>query len=102
MEKFDLLHDPDPATLQKLKRDPNKEAFKLKYGLKPGLPGDNDLFAIQLEAMQAPKVRAYLKRLVLKSLDGLFDENIYRQVQAEKPTAADVKGLVRSQILGLL
>jgi hypothetical protein len=34
-------------TLKKLKADPNKEAFKKKYGLK----SDDELFAVRLEAM---------------------------------------------------
>lgn len=53
MKKFNLLHDPDPKTLEKLKKDPNKEVFKKKYNLK----SDSELFSVQLEAMQTPKVR---------------------------------------------
>ena len=132
MEKFHLLNDPDPETLKKLQRDSNRFKFMEKYGLVKFSQDPDDeyikienkqwlssyvikkreggyikhdptkLFAIQLEAMQTPKVRAYLKRLVLKAIDRLFDKGIYQQIQDGKPTPAQIKGLVRSQILGLL
>lgn len=40
MERFELLSNPDPATLSKLKRDSNRHAFRLKYNLE----SDNELF----------------------------------------------------------
>ena len=36
IKRFRLLHDPDPKTLQKLKQDSNKEAFKIKIWFKVG------------------------------------------------------------------
>lgn len=98
MERFGLLHDPDPATLRKLKRDSNRHSFKIKYNLK----SDSNLFAIQLEAMQTPNVRGFLKTLVLHSVDQFFDQDIYNQVQSEKPKPSAINALVRTQILTLL
>jgi hypothetical protein len=98
MERFGLLHDPDPSTLRKLKRDSNRHAFRLKYNLK----SDNELYAIQLEAMQTPNVRRFLKMLVLRSIDQFFDHGIYDQVLFERPKPAEINALVRTQILNLL
>lgn len=78
-ERFDLLNDPDPDTLAKLKKDPNRYKFMKKYQLK----SESELFAIQLEAMQTPKVRGYLKTLVQSSVDQYFDEDIHKLVIAE-------------------
>jgi hypothetical protein len=94
MKRFKLLHDPDPDTLRKLKRDPNRHAFKIKYGLK----SDNELFAVQLEAMLTPNVRGYLKRLVLRNIDKHFDQDIYNQVQSERPSAEEINAQVRTKV----
>lgn len=94
VNRFKLLHNPDPDTLRKLKKDPNKEAFKTKYGLK----SDNELFAVQLEAMLTPKVRTYLKRLVHRNVDRHFDQNIFKQVQSERPSNEEINAQVRTKI----
>lgn len=94
IERFNLLHDPDPETLRKLKADPNKEAFKKKYGLK----SDDELFAVQLEAMFTPSVRTHMKNLLIDRIDRLFDNRIYEQAQSKKPEQTEVKGLVLSKI----
>jgi hypothetical protein len=94
IERYNLLHDPDPETLRKLKADPNKEAFKKRYGLK----SDDELFAVQLEAMFTPSVRTHMKNLLINIIDRLFDNRIYQQVQSKKPEQTEVNGLVLSKI----
>jgi hypothetical protein len=94
IERYNLLHDPDPETLRKLKADPNKEAFKKRYGLK----SDDELFAVQLEAMFTPSVRTHMKNLLINIIDRLFDNRIYQQVQSKKPEQTEVNGLVLSRI----
>jgi hypothetical protein len=94
MKRFNLLHDPDPKTLIKLKNDPNKKAFKLKYGLK----SDDELFAVELEAMLTPGVRNYLKRLVLRNIDRYFDQDTYERVQSERPSNEEINAQVRTKI----
>ena len=101
LEKFGLLKNPDPVTLKKLKKDSNRQAFKLKYNLK----SDDELFAVQLEAMQTPQVRSYLKRLVLDSVDQFFSQYIFERVQSDVeivPTPAKINGLVRTRLLSFL
>ena len=75
MEKYGLV---------KFSQDPDHEYIKIEnkqwlssYVIKKREGGyikhdPTKLFAIQLEAMQTPKVRAYLKRLVLKAIDSTF------------------------------
>jgi hypothetical protein len=117
-ERFNLQTDPDPATLEKLQKDPNRFKFMVKYGLikyseNPDdeyvwLKGKNNkpvkflssyaidskgngfikhdptkLFAVQLEAMQTPKVRAYLKALIRYLINSLYDKEIRKQVLKE-------------------
>jgi hypothetical protein len=94
IERYNLLHDPDPETLRKLKADPNKEAFKKRYGLQ----SDDELFAVQLEAMFTPSVRTHMKNLLISTIDQLFDNRIYEQVQSGKPDQSEVDGLVLSRI----
>jgi hypothetical protein len=94
IDRFNLLHDPDPETLRKLKADPNKESFKRRYGLK----SDDELFAVQLEAMFTPSVRSYTKNLLIGNIDQYFDNDIYERVQAERPAQSKVDGLVLSKI----
>jgi hypothetical protein len=94
IDRFNLLHDPDPETLRKLKADPNKESFKKRYGLK----SDDELFAVQLEAMFTPSVRSYTKNLLIDNIDQYYDNDIYERVQAERPTQSEVDGLVLSKI----
>ena len=94
IESYNLLHDPDPETLRKLKADPNKEAFKKRYGLK----SDNELFAVQLEAMFTPSVRTHMKNLLMNIIDRFFDNRIYQEVQSKKPEQTEVNGLVLSRI----
>lgn len=92
--RFHLLHNPDPETLGKLKRDPNKEAFKIKYGLK----SDSDLFQVELEAMLTPGVRTYLKNLVLRNIDKYFSKKIYETVQSQRPSNEDINAQVRTKL----
>jgi hypothetical protein len=94
IDRLDLLHDPDPETLRKLKADPNKEAFKKRYGLK----SDDELFAVQLEAMFTPRNRTYMKNILLYFIDKYFDDRIYEQVQSKKPEQTEIDGLVLSKI----
>jgi hypothetical protein len=94
IKRFRLLHDPDPKTLQKLKQDSNREAFKIKYGLK----SDNDLFAVELEAMLTPGVRTYVKQLVLRNIDKYFDQDIYEKIQSERPSNEKINAQVRTKI----
>jgi hypothetical protein len=94
IKRFKLLHNPDPDTLRKLKNDSNKEAFKIKYGLK----SDDELFAVQLEAMLVPNVRGYLKKLLLDEIDKLFDQDIYERAQAEKPRPQEIEALVLTKM----
>jgi hypothetical protein len=94
IERYNLLHDPDPETLRKLKADPNKEAFKKRYGLQ----SDDELFAVQLEAMFTPSVRSYTKNLLIDNIDQYFDNDIYERVQDERPAQSEVDGLVLSKI----
>jgi hypothetical protein len=94
IERYNLLHDPDPETLRKLKADPNKEAFKKRYGLK----SDDELFAVQLEAMFTPSVRTHMKNQLISTIDRLFDNRTYEQVQSSKPDQSEVDSLVLSKI----
>jgi hypothetical protein len=94
IRRFNLLHDPDPKTLAKLKRDPNKEAFKQRWGLK----SDDELFAVELEAMLTPDVRTYIKELILGNIDRLFSQALYRRAQAKKPSPEEIDALVRSMV----
>jgi hypothetical protein len=98
INRFRLLHDPDPETLKKLKNDSNKEAFKIKWNLN----SDDELFAVQLEAMLTPKVRSHFKRMLLHEIDKLFDQDIYIIAQAEKPSPRQIDSLVLSKIRRLL
>jgi hypothetical protein len=90
IDRLDLLHDPDPETLRKLKADPNKEVFKKRYGLK----SDDELFAVQLEAMFTPSVRTHMKNLLINIIDRFFDIHVYEQVQSGKPEQTEVNDLV--------
>jgi hypothetical protein len=94
IDRLDLLHDPDPEILRKLKADSNKEAFKERYGLQ----SDDELFAVQLEAMFTPSNRTYMKNILLYFIDKHFDDRIYEQVQSKKPEQNEVKSLVLSKI----
>ena len=127
-QRFDLQTNPDPETLEKLQKDPNRFKFMeeydlVKYSENPEpeyiwLKGKNKkpvrfdysrvirrqgkgyikhdptkLFAVQLEAMQTPKVRAYLKALIRYLINSLFDAEIRKQVLAEHPPS-ETMGLV--------
>jgi hypothetical protein len=96
--EFDLQHDPDPATKKKLKKDPNKKEFMTKFNLK----SEDELFAIQLEAMQSQKVREYFRKLVQDSVDKYFDNDIYKQVLADLPSREKINKRVRKQLNELL
>lgn len=89
--------NPDLETLRKLKRDPNKESFKKRHNL----TSDNQLFQIELEALQTPQARDEFKRLVLESIDQFFEDDIYREVLLEHPRVK-IKGLVYKKIKSLL
>jgi hypothetical protein len=43
------------------------------------------MFAVQLEAMQTPKVRAYLRALVRYNIDKWYDNDIHKQVLKDHP-----------------
>jgi hypothetical protein len=122
-ERFNLQTDPDPETLQKLQKDPNRFKFMEKYGLFKfsKVPDDEyiiiddnpflssyivkevkdgyikhdptKLFAVQLEAMQTPKVRAYLRVLVRYYINKWYDKDVRGQVLREHSTDR-IKGLV--------
>ena len=123
-ERFDLQTDPDPETLEKLQKDPNRFKFMEKYGLVKCSEDPNDefitiegkpyvssrvfkkaegggyikhdptkLFAVQLEAMQTPKVRAYLRALVRYYIGKWFDKDVREQVLKEHPPNK-IRGLV--------
>jgi hypothetical protein len=51
--------------------------------------------------MQTPKVRGYLKEIVLKFIDDLFDDKIYDDTQAKGPKPLLVNKLVQIQIMDL-
>jgi hypothetical protein len=98
IDRFELLTDPDPDTLDKLKRDSNRFKFMEKYGL----ASEEDLFSVELEAMQT-QVRGYLKNLVQSEINSLFDPDRYRRVLAEKmPTPEKIDELVLSQLKDLM
>jgi hypothetical protein len=122
-ERFNLQTDPDPETLQKLQKDPNRFKFMEKYDLfkfskipddeyitidsKPFLSSyivgevkdgyikhdPTKLFAVQLEAMQTPKVRAYLRALVRYYINKWYDKDIREQVLRDHPPEK-ISGLV--------
>jgi hypothetical protein len=62
------------------------------------LKSDDELFAVQLEAMLTPKVRTYLKSLVHWHIDKHFNQDIYKQVQSERPSNEDINAQVRTKI----
>jgi hypothetical protein len=122
-ERFDLQTDPDPETLEKLQKDPNRFKFMEKYGLFKFSEDSQDefiiieskrflssyvvkvikggyikhdptkLFAVQLEAMQTPKVRAYLRALVRYYICKWFDKDIRDRVLREHQPDK-IRGLV--------
>lgn len=128
--RWDLLTDPDPITLQKLQQDTNRFKFMEKYRLLKYSEDSDDeyiyiknkkvlssyvidiqgrgfikhdptkLFAIQLEAMQTPKVRAYIKALLTYVIGSYYDPKVREQVLADHPEEA-LSRLVRLEV-GLL
>jgi hypothetical protein len=96
--QFNLLRDADLETKKKLRRDPNRFEFMTRFGLK----SEEDLFAIQLEAMQSPRVREYFRKLIQASVDKYFDPTLYKQVLSDRPSSEQIKKHVCKQLNNLL
>ena len=62
------------------------------------MKSDDEPFAVQLEAMLTPKVRTYLKSLVHRHIDKHFNQDIYKQVQSERPNNEEINTQVRTKI----
>lgn len=56
------------------------------------------LFAVELEAMQTPDVRGYLRSLLRDTIEDLFDNDVYENAQKEKPEPKEMNGLVLTEI----
>ena len=52
--------------------------------------------------MQTPKVRNYLKRMVLRQIDLLFDQSIHEKEQNKRPKPAEINAQVRTSVKSLL
>jgi hypothetical protein len=63
---LDHLKNPDPQVLEKLRRDPNSNAFAKENG---------GLYQIEIDALQKDPEK--LRRQVLGSVDRYFDEQIH-------------------------
>jgi hypothetical protein len=76
IRKFNLQHlkNTDPTVLAKLKKDNNRFEFMKE--------NDGQLFQIELDALQALRPDD-LRKLLLDSVDSLFDEDIYDKVMNE-------------------
>ena len=56
------------------------------------------LFAVELEAMQTPDVRGYLRSLLRDTIEELFDNDAYENAQKKKPSAKKINRLVLTEI----
>jgi hypothetical protein len=56
------------------------------------------LFAVELEAMQTPEVRGYLRSLLRDTIEDLFDNDAYKKAQKEKPKPKQTNRLVLTDI----
>jgi hypothetical protein len=72
--QFNLPHNPDPETLRKLKKDTRAKSFMARH--------NGELFQIEVDALQAYAPEEF-KRLVLGSVDELFDMEIYNDVLSD-------------------
>lgn len=78
IEQFDLPTNPDKDTLDKLKEDPRRFAFKEKHNL----DSDDDLFQIEVDALPALYPDQF-KAMILDPIDEYFDKEIHKQVLEE-------------------
>ncbi len=91
MEEFDLVKystDPDPEYVWIANKGGKKNRFLVSRVIRRQGRGyikhDPDkLFAVQLEAMQTPKARAYFRSLILYLIDSLYDRKIRKRVLKE-------------------
>jgi hypothetical protein len=65
---LDHLRNPDPDVMQKLKRDPNADDFRME--------NNGELFQIELDALQ--KSPGQFRQMVLEAVDGYYNEDISR------------------------
>ena len=92
MYRFNLPHNPDLETLNKLRRDTRARSFMTRH--------DGELFQIEVDALQAYAPDEF-KRLVQLSVDQFFDEDTYQQILAEyAPT--EINRLVKKTLRSLL
>ena len=56
------------------------------------------LFAVELEAMQTPGVRGYLRSLLRDTIEELFDNDAYEDAQKKKPGAKKINRLVLTEV----
>lgn len=92
MNRFRLPRNPDPETLEKLKRDTRARSFMIRH--------DGELFQIEVDALQAYAPNEF-KRLVQQSVDEFFDEDIHQQVLAEH-SSPEINRLVKKNLRSLM
>ncbi len=83
---LDHLKNPDPQVLEKLRRDPNANAFAKENG---------GLYQIETDALQKDPER--LRRLVLGSVDQYFDKQIHKDSLNEF-SSRDIQRLVNESV----
>jgi hypothetical protein len=80
------LENPDPKVLEKLKNDPNAQAFRDE--------NEGRLFQIEVDALQKDK---RFKNLIVDSVNDYFDEDIYDTMMKEY-TPEDVENEVNKRV----
>jgi hypothetical protein len=92
--QFNLPHNPDPDTLRKLKKDTRAKSFMARH--------NGELFQIEVDALQAYAPEEF-KRLVLGSVDELFDMEIYNAVLSDpRHSEEGINRLVKKQAKSLI
>jgi hypothetical protein len=74
VEQYRLPSNPDPATLEKLKRDTRANAFRRRH--------NGELFQVEIDALAALAPDAF-RDMVLHSVDQFYDEDIRNETLDE-------------------
>jgi hypothetical protein len=89
--QYGLPDNPDPDTLEKLKRDSRRYQFMENH--------DGRLFQVEVDALAALQPDVF-RDLVLNSVDQFYDENIYDEASNEH-TENDIRKMVKKSARGL-